>query len=247
MRRSAPLRRRTRLAPRSAKRQAITEERRLFVERILRERRWCQFAIHPEAPTCGERTVDVHEPWTRSRLGPIVPSQGLTDDMVVALCRQHHDWIHDNSAAATRLGYLVSPTTPRSNPMTTTLCVACQHAYGQHGSANQGGACLSDECSCAGYVYPTRTVEHRDARPRKARQTPIEKADAALAAAHARLDLCVNALMTRRAALDEIAARRVGAEADVLEARDALYAATEAVNAAVLARTAVLLDDKATR
>jgi len=101
--------RRTRIAPVSAKRAALADERRAFVAEILHKRAWCEACLalsgHDRVVNI-RHAVDVHERWTRAQGGPIVPSQGLTPEMVVAVCRQCHDYIHDHPAAAIQLGLL---------------------------------------------------------------------------------------------------------------------------------------------
>lgn len=114
--RRTPLRRtgfartsRKRIPYRSDKREAVAVERRLFVERILRERQWCE--AHPVlrdlalvAGPLRAESVDVHELVRRSQGSPIVPSQGLTDDRVLALCRPCHDWVTTHPREAVSLG-----------------------------------------------------------------------------------------------------------------------------------------------
>lgn len=102
LRRTAGPRRHTRLAPRSAKRQAITAERAEFVADILGQRRYCQATL----AGCTSHTVDVHEIVSRGRGGPIVPSQGLRPGDVLALCRACHDWITTHPAEAAERGWL---------------------------------------------------------------------------------------------------------------------------------------------
>jgi len=106
-----PLRRGKRVNPVSAKRVAIADERRAFVERVLRERPWCEThdtlaGLALVAPPRPVRSVDVHEPWTRARGGPIVPSQGLSDDMVLCVCRACHAFCHDSPRIAKAFGFL---------------------------------------------------------------------------------------------------------------------------------------------
>lgn len=94
----AKLIRRTALRPRSAKRERLyRENRRPFVERILRERPVCEW------PDCRKDSVDVHELKTRARGGSI------TDDANVrAVCRHHHDVVHSDPALAAELGWLLN-------------------------------------------------------------------------------------------------------------------------------------------
>lgn len=95
LRRLSPLRRRTRLRPMSAKRQAIAADRRAFVERILRERPICEF------PRCLNRSEHVHEKLLRSRGGDILDPLNVR-----AICGKCHRWIHDHPKAATSLGLM---------------------------------------------------------------------------------------------------------------------------------------------
>lgn len=105
-----PLRRSGKPIPaRSQRREAIAGERREFVERILRRRQWCEaHAVLLElalvAGPLRAESVDVHELVRRSQGSPIVPSQGLADDDVLAVCRCCHDWITTHPADAVSLG-----------------------------------------------------------------------------------------------------------------------------------------------
>lgn len=87
---------RARVKPQSAKRQAAMVERRALVQRILRERPWCEAGW-----VCGfrARSVDVHERIKRSRGGSITdPDQAH----MVALCRACHEMTEREPAEATR-------------------------------------------------------------------------------------------------------------------------------------------------
>lgn len=102
--------RRTPLRPQSDKRRAIAPERRAFVDDVLRRRPRCEahsllLSLALIAGAASARSVDVHELRRRSQGSPIVPSQGLTDDDVLAVCRQCHDWITTNPAEAVSLGF----------------------------------------------------------------------------------------------------------------------------------------------
>ena len=99
-----PLERRTRLNPRSRKRKAIAQERREFVQRILRERPWCQACTVIDGLAQPLPATDVHEIVRRSQGSPIVPSQGLRDEDVWAVCRICHDWIGLHPERAVKLG-----------------------------------------------------------------------------------------------------------------------------------------------
>lgn len=101
--------RRTALPARSQRREAIAGERREFVERILRARQWCEahavlLDLALIAGPLRAPSVDVHELVRRSQGSPIVPSQGLGDDDVLALCRRCHTWVTENPREAVSLG-----------------------------------------------------------------------------------------------------------------------------------------------
>lgn len=93
-----PLKRKTPLKPRSDKTAAKYVDRRAFVADQLRRRPCCEFPLR-----CWNRAVDIHEPLLRSRGGSI-----LDPENTVALCREHHDWVHANPAKATELGLMKS-------------------------------------------------------------------------------------------------------------------------------------------
>lgn len=113
---------RTRLRPRSAKRQAIAQERRDFVDRILAERGYCEGPHHlrpmmrvPELSDrdralivvtlndCGINRLptEVHEKLKRSRGGSI-----LDPDNVLALCHACHFFTEAEPRLATMAGML---------------------------------------------------------------------------------------------------------------------------------------------
>lgn len=95
LRTTAPLRRRVRLRPRSAKRIAQALARAALVARVLSERPVCE--------VCGqERSTEVHEPLSRGRGG-----SHLDEANTLAVCRRcHHDVIHDHPEEAHRRGLL---------------------------------------------------------------------------------------------------------------------------------------------
>jgi 5-methylcytosine-specific restriction endonuclease McrA len=89
---------------RSAKTEALYEERRPFVEKILRERPLCQacqvFAKHDEKTTYNHHlSRDVHELVRRSQGGSI-----LDEDNVLAVCRPCHTRIGNYPQLAFDLG-----------------------------------------------------------------------------------------------------------------------------------------------
>lgn len=120
--RKAPLKRRKPLPFRSAKRAAIADERRAFVERILTERPRCEGPAHlrrivgslddrdqrvvvDQLRACGPhgRSTEVNEIVKRSRGGSIVE-----DANVHALCHGCHAWTEAEPRLATLAGMLKS-------------------------------------------------------------------------------------------------------------------------------------------
>ena len=116
MKRSPMKRSRKPLPFRSAKREAIADERRAFVARILSERPQCE-ARHYLRPIVGQlvgkdqdrvlaalrgctwKSTEVHELLSRARGGSIVE-----DDNVVALCHWCHRWVTTEPRLATMAG-----------------------------------------------------------------------------------------------------------------------------------------------
>ena len=65
--------------------------------------RQAYLAAYPRCETgCGRRSVDVHEPWTRARGGPIDDPRNF-----MAVARECHDWIHQHNDEAEERGWLV--------------------------------------------------------------------------------------------------------------------------------------------
>lgn len=98
LKRSGPLR------PRSKKTEKKYRERRPLVERLLKERPWCQacavFAKHDGLATYVARpSVDIHELKRRSQGGSILDESNL-----MAVCRPCHRRIGDYPALAFELG-----------------------------------------------------------------------------------------------------------------------------------------------
>lgn len=108
MKRSQPRRSRKPIPYRSTKREAITVERREFVWRVLHERQSCEAhrLLGELAIVSGLRaqSTEVHELLRRSAGSPIVPSQGLTGDDVLALCHECHAFVTTHPAKAVELG-----------------------------------------------------------------------------------------------------------------------------------------------
>lgn len=90
-----PLRRSSRLRPRSKKRERVyRDERRFLVAQML--------AAHPRCKRCDTNaSTDIHEIKTRARGGSITDP-----DNCVALCRPCHTWVTDNPKAAHEDGWL---------------------------------------------------------------------------------------------------------------------------------------------
>lgn len=110
--RRTPLKRARRPLPaRSERREAISDERRAFVDQALRRRPWCQACpvlapldLVPRPRGQARESCDVHELVRRSQGAAIVPSQGITDDDWLAVCRPCHDWITTHPEPAVALG-----------------------------------------------------------------------------------------------------------------------------------------------
>jgi hypothetical protein len=120
------LKSRKRLRPRSSKMQKLYEEERIqFVTDTLAARPRCELpdlidqacdtkaidhrlevgsSLFLVQARCQRHTVDVHEILSRGRGGPIVPSQGLTQADVLALCRNCHDWVTEHSKESGLIG-----------------------------------------------------------------------------------------------------------------------------------------------
>ena len=78
--------------PMSEKRQKEMKEYMKLRRKFLKENPICQCE-------CDRKSVDVHH--TRGRAGKML---NLTQ-FWLAVCRQHHDWVHLNPDQARRLGY----------------------------------------------------------------------------------------------------------------------------------------------
>jgi hypothetical protein len=94
----------------SAKREAVSEERRAFVADMLE-----RFPVCPVSwENCTVRTVDVHEALPRSAAGAIVPGEKATaqGQKFWALCRPCHSQITNPTAlermVAIEAGWLIS-------------------------------------------------------------------------------------------------------------------------------------------
>lgn len=104
----SPIRRRTPLRKVSPKTAARNRKRAAFRAAELASRPYCEaqgsiWTHDPSYNRCSMISVDLHEPLTRARGGDILDPKNT-----VALCRPCHDWIHNNPAAATDLGLLIS-------------------------------------------------------------------------------------------------------------------------------------------
>lgn len=95
MKRSAPMKR-TRMKPVSEKRKAANERRAALRADHLRRNPYCRRCVKRKA-------VHIHEPWLRSRGGPIDDERNFC-----GLCEGCHTWVHDNPREAQRRGFLVS-------------------------------------------------------------------------------------------------------------------------------------------
>ena len=106
------MKRRTRLRPRSRRREKIDAERREFVRSELSKRIYCEAGglIGAELgqlgrwSSCFRMSSELHEPLTRAR-APGAETI-LDPDNSVAVCRACHQWIHEHPAKSTELGLL---------------------------------------------------------------------------------------------------------------------------------------------
>lgn len=122
LKRGGSLKRKTRLAPMSKKRRAISTQRQRMVRDELARRPRCEAGpmiwlhrstihrVDPKALTgrdldtlCVGYSCELHEPLTRARGGSIIDPANT-----VAICRGCHDWVHANPHAAHAIGLLVS-------------------------------------------------------------------------------------------------------------------------------------------
>lgn len=81
--------------PRVSSRQGEKNRKRIPVRDAYRK-------AHPWCERCGNRMVDVHEPWTRKGGGPID-----NPDNMMSVCRRCHDWIHEHRVESEKHGWLV--------------------------------------------------------------------------------------------------------------------------------------------
>ena len=87
---------------RSKKTAKVYLERRKLVARLLAERPWCERHKRTQVSiTGGARSTDIHELLSRARGGSI-----LDEANCVALCRECHNWVHQNPAKAQEEGWL---------------------------------------------------------------------------------------------------------------------------------------------
>jgi len=97
------------LRKRSKKTEKLYVQRRAFVERLLKERPWCERGLvlggcyegEGRAKTDVHRSTLIHEIKLRSAGGDI-----LDGDNCLALCIPDHVWIHHHPKEAQRLGWL---------------------------------------------------------------------------------------------------------------------------------------------
>lgn len=103
MKRSGPLRRNKPLAKMSKKRRAEYAERMNLRRDVFEEADYrCQAAsLVPQVVCFGG--LDAHETTPRATH----PGSHLRRENVLAICRGHHNWIHDNPADAYSYGLLI--------------------------------------------------------------------------------------------------------------------------------------------
>ncbi|MBK8246426.1 MAG: hypothetical protein IPK85_03370 [Gemmatimonadetes bacterium] len=93
--RNQSLQRYSRLNPRSKSTHAKMRERRSIVAEVLK--------AHPFCHVCGiVKAVEVHEPWSRGRGGPILDRRNC-----MAVDERCHRFIHENPEWAEKHGFLI--------------------------------------------------------------------------------------------------------------------------------------------
>ncbi len=102
MKRRSILTHSTRLKPMSSRRVSVNHERRVFKDAYLKNFPNCEVRVTPLCRSVIASTVDLHEPWTRARGGPLNDPRNT-----MGTCRACHDWIHDNPEMATVRGLLI--------------------------------------------------------------------------------------------------------------------------------------------
>lgn len=106
MKRGTPLKR-TPLRRRSAKQQALYDQRVPLIRAAIESGQLCQACIAiadvdlAAANRCGIRAVDCHERVPRGRGGSIIDPANF-----VWACRSGHDWVHDHPREAELVGLL---------------------------------------------------------------------------------------------------------------------------------------------
>lgn len=95
---------RTALRSRSKKREAVYRQRRKLVAELLERFPWC-------ARCYWNRSVDLHELKNRSQGGDF-----LNADEIVTLCRECHDFVTQNPAAAHAEGFTFWSYEPITKP-----------------------------------------------------------------------------------------------------------------------------------
>lgn len=91
------LQKRRGIAPRSKKQQRLERKRAPIRNAYLRDHPLCE-----RRPDCATPSIDVHEPWSRARGGPIFDKRNM-----MAVCRWCHDYIHQHGIQSEAEGWLI--------------------------------------------------------------------------------------------------------------------------------------------
>lgn len=100
MKRTTPLKR-TRMTP-GEKSRTKRQRRAEFVAAFIAANPKCRARVTVWCKRKAQPTEDVHEPWSRGRGGPV-----NVEAASLPVCRECHNWIHDNPEMAEVRGLLV--------------------------------------------------------------------------------------------------------------------------------------------
>ena len=75
-----------------------------FRQEYIADHYRCEFDFVGQGQSCFEEAMEVHHILTRGRSGR--DADLIDSENVLALCDEHHKWIHANQREALALGYL---------------------------------------------------------------------------------------------------------------------------------------------
>ncbi len=107
MKRSPLKRGKKRISPQSKRRKKVALTYKLFKDLFLEEHYRCEFDwrnIMGTTQRCGRKSTELHHILPRGRSGK---DEDLIDaENVMAICREHHTWIHGHQEEALARGFL---------------------------------------------------------------------------------------------------------------------------------------------